>query len=214
MKVKTFRLAIFAVLICLLVQIETNFAQSPTAKPFDRGSLNDKRKTVVQPAYPPSIKAGNEKNVVVNVIVDEKGDVIEAKAVEGDAILREMSVAAARKTKFAPYLVNGKAVKSSGFLSFGFARASTAKGKDNAKTDDTMTTDDFDKIWGNITDKDIDKVVAQNKAADADRTAAKDLFEKGKYKEAIATMTKVIDSHSTGLLPDVEMFELRSQAYI
>lgn len=110
---------ILMILICLFVQIKTNFAQTPA--PIDLGLLNGKATNLVKPVYPETAKnSGIGGTVKVNVTVDEKGNIIKAEAVSGELLLRDASLAAARASQFPPYLVKGKAVKMSGFLVFNF----------------------------------------------------------------------------------------------
>jgi TonB family protein len=59
-------------------------------------------------------------DVVVRVIVDEKGDVISAKAVSGHALLKGFAVRAAKDWKFAPKLNKGKPVKNRGSITIHF----------------------------------------------------------------------------------------------
>jgi protein TonB len=59
--------------------------------------------------------------VVVQVIVDENGNVISAHAVSGHPLLQAASVAAARSAKFAPTKLSGQPVKVSGVITYNFA---------------------------------------------------------------------------------------------
>lgn len=58
--------------------------------------------------------------VVVQVLVDEKGDVVAARAASGPGPLREASEEAARLAKFAPAILCGRAVKVSGLLTYDY----------------------------------------------------------------------------------------------
>ena len=58
--------------------------------------------------------------VVVEVTVDEKGEVISARAISGHPLLRGAAVAAARGWKFTPTQLSGKPVKAIGTLTFTF----------------------------------------------------------------------------------------------
>jgi periplasmic protein TonB len=61
--------------------------------------------------------------VLVQVIIDEQGSVIEARAVSGPQHLHAVAVNAARLARFSPTLVLGEPVKVSGTLSYNFARS-------------------------------------------------------------------------------------------
>ena len=85
------------------------------------GALNDKAISLPKPAYPPIAKQAKASGtVVVQVLVDEKGNVISARAISGHPLLRAVSVSAARRAKFSPRLLNGKPVKVSGVITYNF----------------------------------------------------------------------------------------------
>jgi protein TonB len=58
--------------------------------------------------------------VVVQVVVDEEGNVISASAASGHPLLQPAAIAAARQAKFAPYKLNGQPVKVTGTLTYNF----------------------------------------------------------------------------------------------
>jgi TonB family protein len=85
------------------------------------GVLNSRAVSKPQPAYPPIAKAARASGtVVVQVLVDETGSVVTAKAVSGHPLLQPAAVAAARNAKFTPTLLSGKPVKVSGVLTYNF----------------------------------------------------------------------------------------------
>ena len=59
--------------------------------------------------------------VVVKILVDEKGDVETAEIVSGDPVLAESALDAVKSWKFKPFIKNGKPVKVSTKLPFDFA---------------------------------------------------------------------------------------------
>jgi TonB family protein len=74
-----------------------------------------------QPAYPPIARAARASGtVLVQVIVDESGKVIAAQAVSGNPLLQVAAVQAARGWQFTPTLLDGKAVKVTGVITFNF----------------------------------------------------------------------------------------------
>lgn len=74
------------------------------------------------PEYPDAARAARASGVVVvQIVVDEKGDVISARAVAGHPLLREAGERAARKAKYSPTTVCGKPVKVSGVITYGFS---------------------------------------------------------------------------------------------
>jgi tetratricopeptide (TPR) repeat protein len=75
-----------------------------------------------EPERPPTgarVKAGGL--VVVQVVVGEDGGVESAVALSGPPPLRASAVAAARRARFAPTFLSGKAVRVSGLLTYRFA---------------------------------------------------------------------------------------------
>ena len=72
----------------------------------------------------PEVAAGEATGVVlVAVVIDEQGSVIEAKAVSGPAHLHAAAVNAARLARFSPTMLMGEPVKVSGTLSYNFTKS-------------------------------------------------------------------------------------------
>ena len=75
----------------------------------------------VEPATPPLAKVAKVTGaVVVQVTIDELGEVIDARAVAGHPYLKDAAVEAARGWKFKPTRLNGEAFKVIGTLTFVF----------------------------------------------------------------------------------------------
>jgi TonB family protein len=75
-----------------------------------------------EPTYPPLAKAAEVSGtVVVEITVDEEGNVIAASVVSGHPLLRDAAVEAARQWQFTPTTLQGEAVKVIGTLTFNFA---------------------------------------------------------------------------------------------
>ncbi len=90
-------------------------------KTVSGGVLNGKAISLPKPAYPPIAKQAQASGTVaVQVLVDEKGNVVSARAVSGHPLLKAAAVTAARGAKFSPTKVNGKRVKVSGVLRYEF----------------------------------------------------------------------------------------------
>ncbi|HKR58767.1 MAG TPA: TonB family protein [Pyrinomonadaceae bacterium] len=93
-----------------------------SARTISGGVLNSKAISLPQPAYPPIAKQVNASGtVVVQVLVDENGNVTTAHAVSGHPLLQASAVAAARKAKFTPTKLSGKPVKVRGVINYNFA---------------------------------------------------------------------------------------------
>jgi TonB family C-terminal domain len=74
-----------------------------------------------QPAYPQLAKStGQSGMVTVEVSINERGDVISARALSGPALLKDAAVSAARRWKFKPSMRDGKPVTSVSTISFNF----------------------------------------------------------------------------------------------
>lgn len=91
--------------------------------PISGGVLNGKAISLPKPDYPADARsAGVDGVVVIQVTIDEQGNVTEARAVSGPKILQEPSVNAALQAKFTPTLVQGEAVKVTGVIVYNFGR--------------------------------------------------------------------------------------------
>jgi protein TonB len=85
--------------------------------------LNGKAISLPKPDYPPDARAaGTEGVVVIQVTVDEQGNVAEARAISGPKQLQEVSVNAALQAKFSPTLVSGEPVRVTGVIVYNFGR--------------------------------------------------------------------------------------------
>jgi periplasmic protein TonB len=59
--------------------------------------------------------------VTVEVLLDEEGKVISARAVDGSPFLRQAAVSAARQARFSPTVLSGKPVKVAGVITYKFS---------------------------------------------------------------------------------------------
>lgn len=85
------------------------------------GSLKDHAVKLLMPAYTAIDRQRNVTGlVVVQVLLDEEGKVVSAKATSGPPSLRAASEEAVRKTRFKPVELGGKMIKASGFISYNF----------------------------------------------------------------------------------------------
>ena len=99
-----------------------NPQQQPNQKraPIAGGVLNGKAIYLPMPEVP----AGEASGVVlVQVLVDEQGAVVDARAVSGPPHLHASAVAAARLARFSPTLLMGEPVRVFGTLSYNFVRS-------------------------------------------------------------------------------------------
>lgn len=95
-----------------------------TTPPFvyrSGGALTGSAIRRVEPSYPPMARAARVTGtVVVEVTIDEQGNVIAAKAISGPPLLKAAAVAAARGWKFTPTQLSGVPVKVKGTITFNF----------------------------------------------------------------------------------------------
>jgi TonB family protein len=96
-------------------------------KPYEKykileiGILNGKSIFLPKPNYPASAKAKRASGTIpVRVLIDEKGNVTEAKAICGDADLKSASEQSAKDAKFPPFTIDGQPVKASGIIVYNF----------------------------------------------------------------------------------------------
>jgi len=89
-------------------------------KPINGGMLNGKAIYLPQPEVAAAEATGV---VLVQILVDENGSVIEAKAISGPQHLQAAAVNAARLARFSPTTLMGEPVKVAGTLSFNFTRS-------------------------------------------------------------------------------------------
>ena len=90
---------------------------------MDVGSLIEKATKKVVPAYPQTAKnVGISGLVRVKVVIDETGSVANIVWTEGPVTLRQAAQDAVRQWKFQPVVVDGKPVKATGYIDFGFSR--------------------------------------------------------------------------------------------
>lgn len=89
--------------------------------PISGGVLNGRAISLPKPSYPPIAKSAHASGtVVVQVTIDENGNVISAHAVSGHPLLVAVAVAAARGARFSPTKLSGQPVKVTGVITYNF----------------------------------------------------------------------------------------------
>lgn len=87
------------------------------------GVINGKAISKPVPDYPAIAKAAGASGVVtVQILVDEEGRVVSARATNGNPLLHKASVDAALRARFTPTLLSHKPVKVSGYITYNFLR--------------------------------------------------------------------------------------------
>lgn len=96
-------------------------ANNSTKRIINGGVLNGRVLSLPKPAYPAIARAAHASGpVIVQVLIDEEGNVVDARAVSGHPLLQAASVAAAREAKFAPTRLEGQPVKVTGVIQYNF----------------------------------------------------------------------------------------------
>ena len=94
---------------------------TPPRAPISGGVLNGKAISLPRPAYPPIARAAHASGtVVVQVLIDENGNVVSAHAVSGHPLLQAVAVGAARQARFSPTKLSGQPVKVTGVIQYNF----------------------------------------------------------------------------------------------
>jgi protein TonB len=94
----------------------------PLMKPISGGVLNGQATDLPKPEYPEIARHARASGIVtVEVVIDETGKVISARAVSGSPFLRDAAVKAAKLARFTPTKLSGQPVKVSGVLNYNFA---------------------------------------------------------------------------------------------
>jgi len=95
--------------------------EDSSVRTINGGVINGKASKLPQPEYPPAAMAVNASGTVnVEVVLDEQGKVISAKAVSGHPLLRAAAEEAARAAEFAPTRLSGATVRVRGIITYNF----------------------------------------------------------------------------------------------
>ena len=99
--------------------------ESPRKSPptVSLGVITGKATNLPKPIYSAAARAVNAGgDVNVQVLIDEKGNVVSAKAVNGHPLLRESAERAARTAKFTPTVLSKQPVKVTGIIVYKFLK--------------------------------------------------------------------------------------------
>jgi TonB family protein len=113
--------AIILLLLFMFLVPKVSAQETKPVEPEKPAVINGKAISLPKPEYPPAAKAVKASGTVsVRVLIDEEGNVIEAKGENGHQLLREASEKSALQAKFTPTLIAGKKVKVSGIITYNF----------------------------------------------------------------------------------------------
>ena len=91
-------------------------------RPVSSGVLNGKALELPMPEYPPMAKQARVSGTVtVEVVIDESGKVVSARALTGSGMLQPAAVAAAKRARFSPTMLSGQPVKAIGTINYNFS---------------------------------------------------------------------------------------------
>lgn len=94
---------------------------TPPPSNVNVGIMNSRAVNLVKPAYPQSAKQMNASGqVTVQIAVDEDGNVLSAKAVSGNNLLRPSAEYAAKQSRFNPVKINDRPVRATGLIVYNF----------------------------------------------------------------------------------------------
>src|SRR5262245_1482152 len=81
----------------------------------------------VQPAYPEIARTASAKGaVLVQITINESGEVINAQIIRGHPMFNDVALQAAKQWRFKPAELSGKPVKAQGVLTFNFDTGQSA----------------------------------------------------------------------------------------
>jgi periplasmic protein TonB len=99
--------------------------KAPERKPSPQslGVINGRASSLPHPPYPPTAKAvGAAGPVNVQVMIDEDGTVVSAKAISGHLLLRKAAEDAAKRAKFTTTYLSKVPVKVTGIITYNFVK--------------------------------------------------------------------------------------------
>lgn len=92
-----------------------------TPKVVHKGVITSQALSLPKPGYPPLAKQmGIQGTVSIQVLINESGQVVSAKAVGGSPFLTKEAERAALQARFSPTMLNDQAVKVSGVITYNF----------------------------------------------------------------------------------------------
>ena len=85
---------------------------APTRVRLSSGVAVGLQKKVTAPEYPPQARSRHIQGaVILNAIINTKGDVADLSFASGDALFKDAAMNAVKKWKYKPYLVDGNPVE-------------------------------------------------------------------------------------------------------
>lgn len=108
------------------IQVEVDEAPPPPKREqppqiLRREVINSQALSLPKPAYPPlAVQTKTKGQVVIQVLIDESGRVVSAKALSGSPLLTHAAIRAAYQARFSPTFIGDQPVKVSGLITYNF----------------------------------------------------------------------------------------------
>lgn len=93
----------------------------PKPTVISKGVITSEALALPKPVYPPMAKVMRiQGKVSIQVLIDETGKVLSARAIDGPPMLRQVSERAAHQARFSPTRLSDQPVKVSGLITYNF----------------------------------------------------------------------------------------------
>lgn len=103
--------------------VRSDSSQPDTEQTADVGDLNARAIKLQTPIYPQDARRlGIQGKVLVQIEIDESGNVTSAKTASGNPLLRNSAQDAALRSKFKPVTVGNQPVKAKGFIVYSYVK--------------------------------------------------------------------------------------------
>jgi tetratricopeptide (TPR) repeat protein len=104
------------------VELEGSEFGAKAPEVIELGIINYRATSLPQPSYPEiALYTRPSGDVLIAVVINEAGQVVKSWGQDGPPLLQGPAIEVAKRARFKPLMVNGNAVKFSGYLQYTFA---------------------------------------------------------------------------------------------